>query len=366
MQRKCFWSSEMTLIAQRIDENKLYSDIRYLIEATQQQVLHQINQAGVLLYWKIGVRINKDILNCERADYGKSVVNNLAKKLCVQFGKGYSQSVLYRCVQFSKLFENEDIILTLSTHLKWTHFVMLMTIENSIKRNFYAEMCRIERWSTRALDEKLSSMLFERTAIAKKPESIIEEEIKKMRETNVVEPDFIIQDPYVFAYLDADVLASEKSFEDAIINDIEKFLLDMGGGITFQERQKVIEIDGVFYKIDLLMYSRRLNRLIAIDLKKGKFKAEHKGQIELYLRWLEKYEMQPNEYPPIGIVLCTEKSDEHVELLQLEKSGIRVSEVITHLPPKEIFEARLLRAIERAREIYKPTEALEDQNDQAE
>lgn len=356
----------MATIIQHVDENKLYNDIRGLIVTTQQQVLHQINQAGVLLYWKIGVRINKDILNCERADYGKSILSNLAEKLSMQFGKGYSQSILYRCVQFSKFFSSEEIILALSTHLKWTHFVTLLTIEHSIKRDFYAEMCRIERWSTRTLDEKISSMLFERTAIAKKPERVIEEEIKKMRETNVVKPDFIIQDPYVFAYLGADALTSEKNFEDAIINDIEKFLLDMGGGITFQERQKVIEIDGDFYKIDLLMYSRRLNRLITLELKKGRFKAGYKGQVELYLRWLEKYEMQPNENPPMGIVLCTEKSDEHIELLQLEKSGIRVSEVITHLPPKEIFEARLLKAIERAREIYKPTEVLEDKNDQTE
>jgi predicted nuclease of restriction endonuclease-like (RecB) superfamily len=346
-----------------IDENKLYKDVSHLIESTQQRVLQQISQAGVLLYWKIGYRLNEDVLKCNRADYGKAVINNLTDKLNTKYGKGYSRSVIYRCVQFSKLFDNKTVIETLSAHLKWTHFVSLLTIDDKIKREFYAEMCRIERWSTRTLDDKLSGMLFERTAIAKKPEAMIESEIKKMRNTNVINPDFIIQDPYVFQYLGDTSLESEKTFENAIINDIEKFLLDMGGGFTFQERQKVIEVDGIFYKIDLLMYSRRLQRMIVIELKKGRFRAEHKGQTELYLRWLEKYEMQPNEKPPIAIVLCTEKSDAHIELLQLEKSGIRVSKVMTDLPSKEIFEERLNQAIQRARELHNEKKSLENNMD---
>lgn len=352
----------MSDLQNHIDEHQLYEDVSQLIETTQQQVFHYISQEGVSLYWKIGCRVNKDILRYDRADYGKTIINNLADKLNVAYGKGYSRSSIYRCVQFSKLFDNIEIVNHLSTHLKWTHFINLITIENKAKREFYAEMCRIERWSTRKLDEKISGMLFERTAIAKKPESVIEHEIEKMRETEVVTPDFIIQDPYVFQYLGQNSLESEKTFETAIINDIEKFLLDMGGAFTFQERQKVIEVDGVFYKIDLLMYSRRLNRLVAIELKKGKFLAEHKGQTELYLRWLEKYEMQPKEQSPIAIILCTEKSDAHIELLQLENTGIRVSEVITYLPPKEIFEARLNQAIKRARELYHQKFLEEDTN----
>lgn len=335
-----------------IDEEKLYQDVSHLIENTQQQVLHKISHAGVLLYWHIGNRINSDVLKLDRAAYGDQVVNNLAKKLQIKYGKGYSRSTVYRCVQFSKLFDDEKIVYALGAHLKWTHFINLLNIENKLKREFYAEMCRIERWSTRALSNKIDSMLFERTAIAKKPENIIEQEIRELRNNNEIKPDLIIQDPYVFAYLGSDTLISEKTFEQAIVDDIENFLLSMGIGFTFQERQKVIEVDGVFYKIDLLMFNRKLNRLVVIELKKGPFKAEHKGQIELYLRWLEKYEMQPKENPPLGIILCTEKSDAHIELLQLEKSGIRVSEVITDLPPKEIFEARLNKAIQRAREMY--------------
>lgn len=333
-----------------INEDQLYSDVSQLIEVTQQRTLHEVNRAGVLLYWHIGRRINHDILKCNRAEYGASIIKTLADKLQTKFGRGFGLRVIHRRVQFGRFFIDEKIVLSLSQHLKWTHFVSLLNISNQLKREFYAEMCRVERWSTRELSKKIDEMLFERTAIAKKPEQVIEKEISKLRETHVPEADFIIQDPYIFSYLNSEVLKDEKTLEDAILNDIEEFLLSMGKGFTFQERQKVIEIDGDFFKIDLLMFHRKLRCMVAIELKKGKFKPADKGQIELYLRWLEKHEMQTGENPPIGIVLCSEKSDERVELLQLEKSGIRVSQFITELPPKEIFEKRLHEAIERARD----------------
>ena len=333
-----------------INEEQLYSDVSELIEVTQQRALHEINRAGILLYWHIGRRINHDILKNNRAEYGSGVVKTLADKLQIRFGKGFGLRVIQRCMQFERCFSNEKIVGSLSQHLKWTHFVLLLNIDSQLKREFYAEMCRIERWSTRELSKKIDDMLFERTAIAKKSDNVIEKEISKLRETQILEPDLIIQDPYIFSYLSTDVLGDEKTLEDAILNDIEEFLLSMGKGFTFQERQKVIEIDGDFFRIDLLMSHRKLRCMVAIELKKGKFKAADKGQIELYLRWLEKHEMQPGENPPIGIVLCSEKSDERVELLQLENSGIRVSQFITELPPKDIFEKRLHDAIERARE----------------
>lgn len=333
-----------------INEEQLYSDISQLIEVTQQRTLHEINRAGVLLYWHIGRRINHDILKHNRAEYGASVIKTLADKLQTKFGKGFGLRVIHRCVQFERFFSDDGIVVSLSQHLKWTHFVSLLNISNQLKREFYAEMCRIERWSTRELSKKIDEMLFERTAIAKKADHVIEKEISKLRDTQVLEADLIIQDPYIFSYLSSEVLNDEKTLEDAILNDIEEFLLSMGKGFTFQERQKVIEIDGDFFRIDLLMFHRKLRCMVAIELKKGKFKAADKGQIELYLRWLEKYEMQPGENPPIGIILCSEKSDERVELLQLEKSGIRVSQFIMEIPPKDIFEKRLHEAIERARE----------------
>ncbi|MGD9107741.1 MAG: PDDEXK nuclease domain-containing protein [Gammaproteobacteria bacterium] len=309
--------------------NKLFKDISNLIESTQQQTLRKISQTGVLLYWHIGQRVNYDILDSERAKYGAGIIDTLADKLQIKFGSSFGRRVIYRCIQFAKLFPDEQIVISLSNHLKWSHFVFLLNIENKLKREFYAEMCRIERWSISRLKEKLSSMLFERTAIAKKPESIIKKEIIKLRKTDILKPDFIMQDPVILQYLSNQQFEDERSFEDAIVSDIQQFLLSMGTGFTFQERQKVIEIDGDFFKIDLLMFNRQLKCMTAIELKMGAFKPADKGQIELYLRWLEKYEMLPGENPPIGIILCAEKSDERVELLQLNDSGIRVCQFMT-------------------------------------
>lgn len=334
----------------QIDQEKLYRDISHLIEKTQRETLQKISQTGVLLYWHIGQRINFDILKLDRAGYGEQIIEQLANKLQIKFGTGFGRRVIYRCVQFSKIFNEEKIVTSLSKHLKWSHFVALLNIDDRLKREFYAEMCRIERWSIRSLNDKINSMLYERTALAKNPEASIEKEIQKLRETNILKPDFIMQDPIILEFLSNQSIANEMEFEDAIIRDIEQFLLSMGAGFTFQERQKIIEIDGEHFKIDLLMFNRRLKNMVAVELKMGAFKPQDKGQMELYLRWLEKYEMQPGENPPIGIILCAEKSEERVELLQLEDSGIRVCQYITELPAKELFEARLHDAIKRARE----------------
>jgi predicted nuclease of restriction endonuclease-like (RecB) superfamily len=345
-------------IDNHINTSKLFKDISELIETTQQQTLRKISQTGVLLYWHIGARINCDVLDLERAKYGANIIDNLADKLQMRFGRGFGRRVIYRCVQFAKQFTEEQVVASLSNHLKWSHFVALLNIDNKLKREFYAEMCRIERWSLSRLKEKINSMLFERTAIAKKPESIIEKEITKLRKTDILKPDFIMQDPIILQYLSNQQFDNERSFEDAIVSDIQQFLLSMGTGFTFQERQKVIEIDGDFFKIDLLMYNRQLRCLTAIELKMGEFKPADKGQIELYLRWLEKHEMLQGENPPIGIILCAEKSEERVELLQLKNSGISVSQFLTELPPKKVFEERLHAAIKSARERYESSTLL--------
>lgn len=298
-----------------------------------------------MLYWHIGSRINQDILDEKRAEYGASIILNLATKLQTMYGRGFGRRVIERCVQFARFFSIEEIVLALANHLKWTHFVTLLSIDDLLKREFYAEMCRIERWSTRLLSEKIGSMLFERTALAKKSEEMIQAEINQLRNTDELKADWVIQDPYLFDNLFPQPLKNEKTLEDAIINDIEKFLLSMGNGFAFLERQKVIEIDGEHFKIDLLFYHRKLRRLIAIELKRGQFKAADKGQIELYLRWLEKHEMQHGEDPPIGIVMCSQKSEERIELLQLENSGIRICQYLSSRQWQKLFNSIKLHVI---------------------
>ena len=342
-----------------VDTRYLFEDISVLIKSAQQEALNQLSKLNVFLYWHIGKKINEVILEEKRAEYGNKIISNLAKKLQTMHGQGFGRRVLERCIQFSRIYPQEEIIQALSSQLKWTHIVMLLSIDDPLKRDFYAEMCRIERWSTRLLSNKIASMLFERTALAKKPENIIRSEIDILRETNELKLDWVIQDPYIFENLLSQPLKNERTLEDAIINDIENFILSMGNGFAFLERQKTIEIDGEFYRIDLLFFHRKLHRLILIELKNGRFKAADKGQVELYLRWLEKYEMQPGENKPIGIVMCSEKSEEHVELLELDNSSIRVAQFLAELPPKEIFERRLHDAVKRARDRFEIKERLD-------
>ena len=231
----------------------------------------------------------------------------------------------------------------------WSHFVELLPLKTQLKRDFYAEMCRVERWSVRTLRAKIDGILFERTALSRKPEQLAAEELAKLRETDKLTPDLVFRDPYFLDFLGLKNTYSEKDVESAVLREIEAFILELGAGFAFVARQKRIVIDGEDFYIDLLFYHRTLRRLVAIELKLGKFQAADKGQMELYLRWLEKYEMQAGEEPPIGLILCEDKGEEQVELLQLHQSGIRVASYFTELPAKSLLERKLKSAADLAR-----------------
>ena len=209
-----------------------------------------------------------------------------------------------------------------------------------------------ERWSTRTLSERIDAQLFERTAISKKPEQTISQELTLLREQGLMNQDLILKDPYILDFLELNDSYLEKDLEDAILRDLQQFLLELGSGFSFVARQYRIQIDEDDFYIDLLFYNRKLKRLVALDLKVGNFKAEYKGQMELYLRWLAKYECEPDELPPLGIILCSGKKQEQIELLELDKTGIHVAEYLTALPPKEILVERLQKAIENARQLH--------------
>ena len=289
---------------------KLIKDVRSLIEAARENVARTVNSAQVLLYWDIGQRIHTEILKGKRASYGEEIVSTLSRQLEKAYGRGFSRRNVFSMVKFATLFQEREIVQTLSALLSWSHFVLIITQDNELKRKFYSKMCRIERWSVRTLRKKIDGMLFERTAIAKKPEKVIELELTKLEKTDTLSSDMIFRDPYLLDFLQLTDPYSEKDLEAAIIREIEIFILELGAGFTFIERQKRMTIDGEDYYLDLLFYNRMLNRLVAIDLKLGKFQAADKGQMELYLRWLEKYEMQKSEKAPVGLILCAGKSDD--------------------------------------------------------
>ena len=325
---------------------KLFSDIRSLIDDTRGRVAQTVNSALTFLYWRIGKRINEEVLQNERAEYGSQIVVTLSRQLREVYGKGFEEKNLRRMMKFASVFQDDRIVASVMRQLTWTHILELLPIKDSLQREFYTEMCRIERWSVRTLREKIDSMLYERTAISKKPEDLIKQELVELRENDKVTPDLIFRSPYILDFLGLKDSFSEKSLEDAILHELERFILELGQGFAFVERQKRMIIDGEDYKLDLLFFHRKLQRLIAIDLKIGKFKARYKSEMELYLRWLEKNEMQLNENTPLGLILCAEGNHEQIQMLQLDKSGIKVAEYVTGLPDKKMLQQKLHQVIE--------------------
>ncbi|MBY0271995.1 MAG: PDDEXK nuclease domain-containing protein [Alphaproteobacteria bacterium] len=327
----------------------LLTDLKRLIEGAKSRIIYSANSELVLLYWKIGERIQEEILKNTRADYGDRIVATVSQQLTQEYGRGFTKSSISRMVKFYKVFPDREIVATLSQQLTWSHFIELITLKPDLKCNFYTEMCRIERWSVRKLREKIDGMLYERTAIAKKPAEVARLEIENLRKEDVLTPDLVLKDPYLLDFLDLTDAYNEKDLESAILREIEKFILELGSDFSFLSRQKRIVIGEEDYYIDLLFYNRALRRIIAIELKMGRFKAADKGQMELYLRWLDKNEKRAGEESPLGIILCTDKNQEQVELFELAQNGIHIAEFITQLPPQEIFEKKLHKAIEYAK-----------------
>jgi len=329
--------------------DSLFQELRDLIDETRAKVATAVNASLTMLYWRIGKRLNEDVLQGERAAYGEQLVVDLSRRLSKEYGRGFSPTNLRRMIQFATVFPDEQIVVSLIRQLSWTHFLALIPLKDPLQREFYAQMCRVEGWSVRTLREKIDSMLFERTALSRKPEDLIRKELATLRAEDRLTPDIVFHDPYLLDFLGLHDHYLEKDLEDAILREIEAFLLEFGTGFTFVARQKRITIDGDDYYIDLLLFHRGLRRLVAIELKLGDFKPAHKGQMELYLRWLAKYEVQRGESQPIGLILCAGKKEETIELLELDQSHIRVAEYLLELPPKETLARKLHAAIQRAR-----------------
>ncbi|MFZ4475674.1 MAG: PDDEXK nuclease domain-containing protein, partial [Saprospiraceae bacterium] len=254
-----------------------------------------------------------------------------------------------QCMQFAESFPDEQIVYALRIQLSWTQIRMIMFINDPLKREFYIEMCKLEKWSSRQLQERIQSMLYERTAISKKPELTIKNDLDRLKTEQQINPDLVFRDPYFLDFLGLQDTYSEKDLETAIIAELQRFITEFGNDFAFLARQKRISIDSRDYKIDLLFFHRRLKSLVAIDLKLGEFEAGYKGQMELYLRYLERYEMVEGENKPIGLILCAGKSEEHVELLQLDNSNIKIAEYLTELPDKKLLQQKLHQAVEFAR-----------------
>jgi len=326
---------------------QVFSDIRQLIEETRKSVAVAVNAGLTMLYWQVGKRINDEVLQNERAEYGKQVVKVLSAQLSEEYGKGWSDRLLIQCMRFATVFPEKEIVYALSIQLTWTHLRTVIYIEDVLKRDFYIEMTKLEKWSSRQLTERINSLLYERTAISKKPAETISKELKQLKDGETPSMDFVFRDPYILDFLGLKDTYSEKDLEAGILSELQQFIIELGTDFAFLSRQKRITIDNRDYYIDLLFYHRRLKRLVAIDLKLGEFEAAFKGQMELYLRYLAKHDMVEGENTPIGLILCTGKNSEHIELMELDRSNIRVSEYMTELPPKKLLEEKLHRILQQ-------------------
>lgn len=342
--------------SQDIVAHQLMVDLRQIIDAARSRVAYTANYELTMMYWHIGERINREVLGNQRAEYGKQIVSTVVTQLQETYGgKGFDERTIRRMMQFAQVFPDFQIVSTLLSKLSWSHFLTVMTLKDELQREFYLTMAASEHWSVRELQSRIDGMLYERTAIASKPDELIRTELANLRDNDVMTPDLVFRSPYFLEFTGLKGMYSEKSLEDSLIANLERFIMELGCGFSFVERQKRMIIDGEDFYLDLLFYHRKLHRLIAIDLKLGKFKAQYKGQMELYLRWLEKNEMQPGEESPLGLLLCTEGSSEQIELLQLDKSGIRVAQYLTELPSREILQEQIRRGLEQSKELIDNT-----------
>ncbi len=328
-----------------LHSRNLLEGINRLIKNARSKVSVVLNVETTLLFWSIGNFVNTELKKEDRLEYGAKILATLSQQLTRKYGKGYSYSALTRMCKIARLFNKENIA-TLSQQLNWSQLIELAGIENSTKRLYYQQMCISQCWGVRKLRSEIDALLFERSTLAQKPENEIRAVLQNTIEGKPLEPDMVFKSSYVLDFLNLPYLHSEKDLENAILNQLEKFIMELGSDFAFLERQKRVSIDTIDYYLDLLFYHRKLSRLVVIDLKIGKFKPEYKAQMELYLRYLQKYEQEKHEESPVGLLLCSEGNTEHIELLMLGEENIRVAQYLTELPDKQWFIDKLHRAIE--------------------
>jgi len=328
-------------------EQSLFNDLSQLIEQSKQFVVVQANSVMTVLFWNVGKRINENILQNKRADYGKRIVPTLSAQLESAYGKNFKLKNIRRMMKFAEQFPDLTIVAPLTQQLSWSHFVELLPLKETDTRLFYAKEVAERNLGVRELRQAIERKEFERTEIAN---------IQWTEHSSI--PFNVFKDPYFLDFLNLPKVFNENDLENAILKELERFILEMGKGFAFVERQKRMIIDDEDHHLDLLFYHRTLKRLVAIDLKMKKFQAKYKGQMELYLKWLNRYERQEGENEPIGLLLCTEGNREQIELLEMHKDGIMVAEYWTELPSKKLLVQKIREIVMETRELFERNKQL--------
>jgi len=328
-------------------QNDLFATVSGLIEEARRTLARQVNSTTVFLFWRIGQQVNSEILNHQRAEYGQKIVSALATQLVASYGRSFEARNLRRMMQFADQFPDFGIVSPLATQLSWSHIIEVLPLKTPEARLFYLGEAATRQLGKRELRRFIARKGFERKEIAN----------AQLTETSAIALD-TFKDPYLLDVLGLHDGYLEADLEAAVLRELESFILELGGGFTFVARQKRMIIGGEDFHLDLLFFHRRLKRLVAVELKIGKFEAGHKGQMELYLGWLNRYERQEGENAPIGLILCAEKSREQIELLQLDQDNIMVAEYWTVFPERPVFERKIHTLLESAREQLARRKAL--------
>jgi predicted nuclease of restriction endonuclease-like (RecB) superfamily len=330
-------------------DNILFDEISALIEETRKKIYNHASGSTILLFWNIGQHINNDILQNKRADYGKQIVSALSTQLTEKYGRTFAIRNLRRMMQFAEQFLDFEIVSMASTQLSWSHIIEILPLKTLEAKLFYLNESNRGIISVIKMREMINRKAFERKEIAK---------------TQITDADCLplntFRDPYLFDVLGIKDEYLESDLEDAILRELEKFILEFGKGFAFVERQKRMIIDGHDFKLDLLFFNRNLKRLVAVELKRGQFDASYAGKMKLYLKWLNRYERKEGEHEPIGLILCAGGNHrEQIELLEMDKDGIMVAEYWTTLPPKAEFEKKIQTILAETRERLEQRKMLQ-------
>ena len=327
-------------------DDVLFGDVAGLIDGARQRAAASVNSELVMLYWSVGKRVREDVLGGQRAEYGQAVVKRLAERLTERYGRGWSRRNLEKMIHLVEWLPEFQKCETLSPKLSWSHFFELLTIPERQKREFYAAFAVHERWSVRTLRAKIAGKQYERTIAARGSVEGIEADLAALLATGAIEPTLAFRDPYVLDFLGLPSAHSEADFERAILDEMQRFLLELGVGFAFVERQKRMTVDGRDYRLDLLLYHITMRCYVALELKTRPLEPGDYGQMMLYLRWLNAHQRHGGDAAPIGLILCTEKGPEQVALLGLDAGEVRAAQYVT-----DEVRAGLERIAARAKEL---------------
>ncbi|TNH05037.1 DUF1016 domain-containing protein [Testudinibacter sp. TR-2022] len=343
-----------------ISQNMI-TDVKLIIHQSREQAIRVVDHQRTLMYWHIGKRIfEEEQLGQERADYGSYLIRYLSEQLQPEFGSGFSRRQLERYRQFFRLF---PIASALRTQLSWTHYKLLLPFENADKREYYLAECAKNNWSSRQLERQINSQLYERLLLSNDKDSVLE---VARNQQYPIDPKEIIKDPMILEFLGLKREAAyyEKDLEQAIISNLQDFLLEMGNGFSFVARQKRLHLDGDEFFVDLVFYNRLLQCFVLIEIKTHKLTHQDIGQLQMYVNYFDRVEKLPHENPTIGILLCADKNDSMVKFtLPENQNQIFASRYQMYLPSEqellnelkqeiENFEQRELKVQEKIAEYF--------------